>query len=345
MGTVKYSYSRLSTYGQCPWKYKLKYVDFNFVPVDSIAIDLGTLIHFIEEHISYALMKGEKPDYDKLIDDFRHINRPKTGPQDMDGGQLGIEALAKKYPFEFYATDENGSSYATRCEWYANEGIYRQEKFLEAHPTYKLFDVERYFEFTFEGHILKGYIDRIWYDTETDQYIIDDIKTKNKLFDEEETKTPMQHCIYAMALKSSLGLDTEPTQFFYDLPFVNTRQPLGTMHCISRAQKKLRTWFDKIDGKPMVNGKPFDLDKDQWKPSPSALCYWCEYGGMNPHQPKEGKHLCPYYALWKQGDKYTGATLNTWGGMHNHERVMDQYLNVQCDEGDGASKEFDISCF
>ena len=76
MGTVKYSYSRLSTYGQCPWKYKLKYVDFNFVPVDSIAIDLGTLIHFLEEHISYALMNGEKPDYDKLIDDFSRSRTP-----------------------------------------------------------------------------------------------------------------------------------------------------------------------------------------------------------------------------------------------------------------------------
>lgn len=338
MGSVKYSYSRVSTYGQCPWKYKLKYVDFNFVEVKSIAIDLGTLVHYIEQHISYALMRGDKPDYDKLVDDFYHINNPKKGPQDMEGGQLGVEQLAKKYPFDFFTIDESGTSYASRCDWYATEGIYRQEKFMAEHPSYRIFDVEKYFEFTFEGHILKGYIDRIWYDTETDQYIIDDIKTKNKFFDEDETKTPMQHCIYAMALKASLGLPKEPTNFFYDLPFVNARQPLGSMGCIGRAQKKLRGWFAKIDGEGV------DKNLEQWKPKPSPLCYYCEYGGMNPQQPEGGRHLCPYYAIWKPGDKFTGKVLNEWKGMERHGFVMDTYKNTQCNDGQ-VVKKFDLSNF
>ena len=74
MGVVKYSYSRVNTYGQCPWKYKLKYIDLNYVETSSLAIELGTLVHYIEEHISYALMEGHSPDYEHLIDEFYNIN-------------------------------------------------------------------------------------------------------------------------------------------------------------------------------------------------------------------------------------------------------------------------------
>ena len=338
MGVVKYSYSRVETYNKCPFKYKLKYVDMHYIEANTLALELGTLVHFIEEHISYSLMKGEKPDYDALRDDFYNINVPKTGPQDMDGGQFGINILKEKYPHDFYTVDESGSSYATRCEWYAQEGIYRQEKFMIEHPTYQLFDVEKYFEFTFEGHIIKGYIDRIWYDTLTRQYIIDDIKTKNRFFDEKETKTPMQHCIYAMALKNALGLFTEPTQFFYDLPFIDARQPIGSMGCIGRAQRKLKNLFAAIDG---LN----EEDKEnQWEPNPSPLCYYCEFGGLNPKLTPEGRHLCPYYSLWKPGTKFTGEKLNEWKGISRHEEVMDHFLNEQCRNGQ-AVKQFDLSDF
>ena len=337
MGEVKYSYSRIETYNKCPWKYKLKYVDSNYIEGGTLATELGTLIHFIEEHISFYLMKGEAPDYDQLLDDYYNINVPKKDSKDVDGGQFGINILQKRYPSEFFTADENGNSYATRCEWYAKEGIYRQEKFLEAHPTYKIFDVEKYFEFTYEGHIIKGYIDRIWYDTATKQYIIDDIKTKNKFFDEKDTKTPMQHCIYAMALKEALGLFTEPTTFFYDLPFVNARQPVGSMHCIDRAKKKLSKLFAQIDGN-------MENIQDQWKPSPSALCYYCEFGGLNPKLTPEGRHLCPYYSLWKPGAKFPCDTLNEWKGIDRHEEVMSHFLNEQCTNGQTV-KQFDLSNF
>ena len=334
MGLIKYSYSRVSTYKQCPWKYKLRYVDMNYVDTSSLATELGTLVHYIEEHISHCLMNKEKPNYEQFREDFYNINIPKTGPQDMDGGVFGINILKQKYSSDFFTVDENGQSYASRCEWYAKEGILRQEKFMKQHKSYQLFDVEKYFEFMFEGHIIKGYIDRIWFDTVSKQYIIDDIKTKNKLFDEKDIKTPMQHCIYAMALKEALGLLTEPTQFFYDLPFVNTRQPIGSIGCIKRAKNQLHKLFEGIE-------TPCE---DQWKPCPSPLCFYCEYGGLNPKLTDEGRHLCPYYSLWKKGDKFKGEVLNEWKGISKHSQVMDHFLNVQCVKGQ-VTKKFDISNF
>ena len=75
MGIIKYSYSRVDTYGKCPWKYKLKYIDLHYTESSTLALELGTLVHYIEEHISYALMKGEEPDYDALREEFYNINK------------------------------------------------------------------------------------------------------------------------------------------------------------------------------------------------------------------------------------------------------------------------------
>lgn len=320
MGRVLFSYSRLSGYDKCPFKYKLHYEDRNFIDMPSLANELGTLIHWIEEQISLSFLDGKKPDYTKLLNDFYNINNPKTSPGDMDNGQFGINILKEKYQDDFYDVDENGDSYFRRCEWYAKEGIYRQEQFIKAHPSYKLVDVEKYFEFNFEGNIIKGYIDRIWFDEEKKIYIIDDIKTKKKLFDEKETKTPLQHCIYAMALKEAYGLKEEPTAFYYDLPFVNTRQPLGTIGCIKRAKTKLKKIFDGINSK-------------EWSPKPGALCYWCEYSGTNPKQPPEGRHKCCYYSLWTPKNNKCYEKMNEWKGMEEHEKVMKKFLEDQCYEG------------
>ena len=54
----KYSYSSIACFKQCPYKYKLIYIDHNFIPCPSIATDFGTLIHHIEEQIGKDLQEG-----------------------------------------------------------------------------------------------------------------------------------------------------------------------------------------------------------------------------------------------------------------------------------------------
>ena len=49
------SYSKLSTFEQCPYKYKLIYLDNNYIKDDSIATEFGTLVHHIEEEIGKSL--------------------------------------------------------------------------------------------------------------------------------------------------------------------------------------------------------------------------------------------------------------------------------------------------
>ena len=62
----KFSYSKLDTYVQCPFKFKLKYVDGHYIFNSSIATEFGTLIHETEETIAKNIINNEPIDYVKL---------------------------------------------------------------------------------------------------------------------------------------------------------------------------------------------------------------------------------------------------------------------------------------
>ena len=66
----KFSYSKLSVYEQCPFKYKLIYNDKNFINQPSIAADFGTLVHFIEETMAKTITSYQPLNYEYLIDLF-----------------------------------------------------------------------------------------------------------------------------------------------------------------------------------------------------------------------------------------------------------------------------------
>ena len=68
------SYSKLATFEQCPYKYKLIYLDNHYIKNDTIATDFGTLVHHIEEEIRKSLKENKKPDYPFLINEFKLIH-------------------------------------------------------------------------------------------------------------------------------------------------------------------------------------------------------------------------------------------------------------------------------
>ena len=57
----RFSYTKLDTYKQCGWKYKLQYVEGRFFAADTIATSIGTLVHWIEQRISEAYINGREP--------------------------------------------------------------------------------------------------------------------------------------------------------------------------------------------------------------------------------------------------------------------------------------------
>ena len=66
----RFSYSKISCYGQCKFKYKIKYEDKNFIYNATIATDFGTLIHETEEAIAKAIQEGAAINYIALKNRF-----------------------------------------------------------------------------------------------------------------------------------------------------------------------------------------------------------------------------------------------------------------------------------
>lgn len=316
----KFSYSKLNTYINCPFKYWLTYVKGNFINTANINTYFGTLVHWIEQHIAMQIMAGENVDYEKFKNDFLNLNIPKTSKFDTNGDVYGVNILKERFKDDFYATDDEGNSFFKRSADYLSHGIYRLEEYMQQNPNLKLIDVEKHFEVEFEGVLLTGSIDRVLFDTDTNEYIIEDIKTKNKLFRDQDTVTPLQAVIYSYALKSILGLDDYPTQFAYDLPFCDTRQSAGTKGYIDRGIKKIKKVLD-------------DIHSEDFYSNPTPLCHWCSFCETNPEQPEEGKKLCPYFSLWTRDDK-TREVKHKWCGMDKHEEVLHKVYG-----GDEAARE------
>lgn len=314
---TKYSYSRVNVFDSCGWKYYLTYEAGHYIYQDSLAADFGTLVHHIEESIGLSLKAGEKPNYDKLKDEFEHINIPKKDKYDTEGGIYGIEILKKKYPKEFFEANQNGQSYFTKSLDYKSTGIYRLENRLSKAPNLKVWACEQYFDVTFLNRRFGGFIDRIIFDEDTGDYYVEDIKTKDHPFKDEELVTPLQFVIYVQALSDMLNIDPKKIHCVYDLPICDWRQDAGTKGFLKRGLTKLEKIFNQIDNKEFV-------------PNPTPLCWWCPFNHGNPDAPAEGKNLCPYYSLWRP-DNRVREVANLWEGMERHAIIVKRLDNNEVD--------------
>ena len=133
----RFSYSKISCYDQCKFKYKLKYEDKNFLFSANIATDFGSLVHSIEEDIAKALQAGQPVNYIALKNRFIIESRK----------------LALKYPTEFFATDKSDRTYREKVYLYLDSAIYRLENFLKQNPDLRIIGIEQKFEYDYDGRV------------------------------------------------------------------------------------------------------------------------------------------------------------------------------------------------
>ena len=295
MAEDKYSYSKLETYEQCGFKFKLQYIDGHYVFSNSIATELGTAVHACEEAIGNALRIGLPIDYTKLKNELI----------------LKKCQLQAKYPTDYVLPDKVSRLYEEKITGYLQAGIYRLEDYFKNYPNREVVACEQKFSFKFEGYTFSGFIDRIIRDKETGQYIVQDIKTWSEAKDEEGLKTPLQFVIYTMAVADLYNVPEEFIICQYDLPFCHLTQDAGTKGYMNRGRKKLSSLLKKIENK-------------EFAPSPSPLCHWCNFCMTNENAPEESKYLCPYFSHWLRENK-TNETENEWAGMENHQAILEAF--------------------
>lgn len=310
----KFSYSKLSTYESCGFKYKLIYKDKHFINDPSIATDFGTLVHHIEEKIALTLIKKEPINYQELLNEFYNINTAFDEWKQEDGSSiLGVNFLKTKYAKDFYEKDKNGLSYEDKVSRYTQIGIYRLEEYLKNNPTLTIVGVEQPFNLEYKKDIIfHGFVDRIFYDSSNSSYIIEDIKTYSAPLDRKDLTTPLQFVFYVLALKAlHPEIDINSVRCAYDLPLCDTRQEAGTVGFVKRGEAKIEKLLENIN-------------KGKFEPHPTPLCHWCPFSATKPNQPEEAKNLCPYFSHWTRDNKDFSVEYD-WMGEANHERILEHF--------------------
>jgi hypothetical protein len=287
----RYSYSKISTYHQCPMKFKIHYLDKNYLFSESIATEFGTLVHVTEEAIAIALQVGQPIKYIELKNRFI----------------IGCRKLAHKYPEDWIKVDKSNRTYIEKMYTYLDSAIYRLEQFMIDNPNLELIGIEQKFEYDYDGvHSFTGSIDRAFRNRLTGEILIQDIKTWPVPAQNSELKAPAQFTVYAMAAQQLWGVEADKIKCEYDLPLCDLRQTSLSEDLIADGRPQLDKWFAGIT-------------KGDFKPTVSALCNWCQYNPLaNPSilDTKPGA-ICPYFSTWQKSGDNVRDTLCKWEGPEN----------------------------
>lgn len=301
----KYSYSKISLYEKCGFKYKTQYVDGIWVKSESLAADFGTAIHNAEEDIAKAIQSNNFIDYVTIKNKFILKNKE----------------LEHKYASEYNVLDAKGEvprTYKDKRNEYLEKYVYRLEKFTRDNPTYKIVGIEQPFDFSYdETHYFNGKIDRIFYDEATKKLIIQDIKSWPKEKDLKELESDLlQFAIYMMACELIYGINRKDMICEYDLPLCNTTFRIEGKSLIEEYEPVIIELFAGIDNK-------------DFKPNPSALCYWCPFNPIaNPQILTEKPNgVCPYASTWQKKGDAVWKTLTKYQGTENE--ALDRKIIIE----------------
>jgi RecB family exonuclease len=300
-----FSYSKLEVYKNCPMQYKLKYIDKQFTKETSLALELGSLCHYVLETKGKNKTNKLCTNYDSLY------NILCNGTE--DNKLIGINALKKKYFETWYEKDNaSGMTYDEKMNIF-KQVIQIEMEDTEWMPTF----FEYPFKFVWDNQIiLKGFIDRI--DTRIDsngelEYRTIDYKTSKKIYDNPKLATSLQFGIYALAILNEFK--KLPIQSEYHFILLNQNQ----MALTKGYEKRLIKALDKL----FINIKKNE-DEKVFTPSPTPLCYWCSFCRNNPSA-MEYQTACDYFSLWTPTEK-TFNTNMKWNALDNNKQQTTRKL-------------------
>ena len=253
---MRTSYSSIECFRNCPLKYKYQNIDKIKAPKNIDAL-FGSSIH---NSLKFMFQRGPLyPTLDQIIDFFRTVWEQKKLPMDAEALDSSAETV------------------------YYKEGISLLEKFYKNNPpwNYNVVDMESRFEFeiddpkTGEKHTLSGIMDRIDKNADGGFEIID-YKTKRKMPGQKEIDNDLQMSIYQLGLvKKWPHIDANKIKLsFY---FLKHGEKISTVRTKEQVEETRNFILETIRD---INEKI--KDGNNFPPTPSPLCDWCEYRQMCP---------------------------------------------------------------
>ena len=188
---------------------------------------------------------------------------------------------------------------------YLDSAIYRLEKYMKQHPELQIIGIEQKFDYDYDGvHSFSGSIDRAFLNIETNDIIIQDIKTWSVPAQNSDLKVPLQFAVYTMAAEKLWEVPFNKISCEYDLPLCDTTQQAQSTDIVAES----RPILDKL-----FNG----IKNENFKPTVTALCHWCEYNPLTNTSILDTKPeaVCPYFSTWQKSGDNVRDTLLSWQGL------------------------------
>jgi len=247
-----YSHSKLSTFEQCPLKFKYRYID-KIIPEikKSIEAHLGTCVHSTLEWAYSEVQKSHIPSLDEIIVYFS-----KKWKQD--------------YSADIIIVKEN-----LTAKDYFNKGIeflvnYYQKNYPFDDNTIEL---EKKIKIKLDSdgeYNIIGFIDRLVQNLEKNEFEVHDYKTANSLPTQEKIDNDRQLALYSIAIKEIYGEDKEVKLIWHYLAHNKKIISKRTNEQLQNLKKQTLELIKKIE-----STKEFPSKK-------TILCNWCEYKNICP---------------------------------------------------------------
>ena len=292
-----FSYSKMEVFKNCPLQYRYKYIEKKYSQDTSIALELGSLCHYVLEQKGKMIVSGETVDYEKLNDIL--MNGVTETDEKTKEELLGVNQLKRKYFEVWYEADNaSGASYDEKIKLF-DKVLHDEMEETDWKPTY----FEKPFEFVWDNKvILKGFIDRI--DTKDGQYRTVDYKTSKKVYEQSKLATSLQFGVYALAILNEFGV--LPIESEYRFILIDDKQYALTKGWENRLIKAM----DKVFGDIEASEK-----KSVFVPKPSPLCHWCNFCQTNP-EATIYRNECEYFSKWTPTQK-TFEVNKKWNALEN----------------------------
>jgi putative RecB family exonuclease len=247
-----YSHSRISTFEQCPLKFKYRYLDKIIPKVEkSIEAHLGKSVHSALEWLYTQVKEKRVPILDELIVEYSRV-------------------WEENYSLDLLSVNKNFTH-----QDYFNKGV---EFLITYYLEYRPFDdntleVEKKILINLdeEGvYKIQGFIDRISYNLKTNEYEIHDYKTANFLPNQEKLEKDRQLALYSIAVKDIFGKEKEVILIWHYLA-----------HNKKIHVKKTNEQLELLKRETIEIIKNIETTTEFF-PEKSTLCNWCEYKDICP---------------------------------------------------------------
>ena len=256
-----YSHSRLSTFEDCPRKFRYRYVDEIKVDSEGVEAFMGKRVHEILERLYHHVARhGRPPSLTQVLDRFR---------QDWSRAwHERVTIVRSENPREFY--EDRGA----RCL----ENFYRANYPFTHGETLAL---EQRLELTLDGegrYRAVGIVDRITRRSDG-VFEIHDYKTSGFLPPQRRVDEDRQLALYQIGLEQTYADAAEIELVWHYLVFNRTLRSRRTRESLDKLRGETVRLIDAIES------------EREFEARPGPLCRWCDYSDLCPDAPDEARGI------------------------------------------------------